>query len=290
MKRWLALAVVGASAVTSAQTLTQGRRADGAMTPLMVYGNAMTGGACTPVVVFSHGAGGSERGYVYQAQGLAERGWYVIVPGHRESGALVAQSDIEAEGSRQAGLYELVTNGSAYAARLQDVGAALDYARAHCTAKKQPWRALAGHSMGGETVMLEAGARNIIHLPAPPAGQDRFDAYVAESPEGPGVVFPEGAWKGIHKPMFVFTGTLDGAMNGGPETRLLSYAGLPGDAGCDWLGVIDGATHKTFGGRGPDQEKRSPLVVGAVDAFLRGAMTGHCVLPPAQPGITLRNK
>jgi hypothetical protein len=31
--------------------------------------------------------------------------------------------------------------------------------------------------------MLEAGARNMIDVPSPPAGQDRFDADVAFSPD-----------------------------------------------------------------------------------------------------------
>jgi hypothetical protein len=38
---------------------------------------------------------------------------------------------------------------------------------------------LAGHSMGAESLMPETGARNMIDVPSPPAGQDRFDAYVA---------------------------------------------------------------------------------------------------------------
>jgi hypothetical protein len=49
--------------------------------------------------------------------------------------------------------------------------------------------------------MLEAGAINMIAVASPPSGQDRFDAYVALSPEGPGIVFPDRAWRGIHKPM-----------------------------------------------------------------------------------------
>ena len=61
--------------------------------------------------------------------------------------------------------------------------------------------------MGAVTVMLEAGAKNIIGVAPSAAGLDRFDAYVALSPEGPGIIFSERAWHGIHKPLLVLTGT-----------------------------------------------------------------------------------
>ena len=141
--------------------------------------------------------------------------------------------------------------------------------------------------MGGETVMLEAGATNKLGVSP---GKDRFDAYVAMSSEGPGPIFTPQSWQGIRKPIFVLTGTLDGALNGGPETRLAPYTGLPGDQGCDWLGVITGATHSSFGGRGPNAAIVNQEIVSAIDSFLQGARTGKCVVPPKVTGFRLESK
>lgn len=274
--------------VAGAQLPISAKRADGATTPMMIYGSATVGANCSPLVVISHGAGGSERGYRYLADGLAKKGWFVIVPGHRESGPDVVLADMKRDGGRRGGLQELVGTKSAYVARLQDVGAALDWAKAHCTAKVQPFRALVGHSMGAETVMFEAGAKNLVMGDEVP--KDRFDAYVAMSANGVGPLFEENAWMGITKPMFILTGTMDGALYGEPASRQRPYAGLPGGSGCDWLGVIDGATHHSFAGRGPNQERVSPEIVWAVDAFLRGAMMRQCVLPEKVAGFRLEAK
>ena len=82
--------------------------------------------------------------------------------------------------------------------------------------------------MGAETVMLEAGARNVIGVTSPPAGLDRSEAYVALSPEGPGMVYRDHTWERIHKPMFILIGTRDQALIGGPETRQIPWRDLLG--------------------------------------------------------------
>ncbi|MDE1163016.1 MAG: hypothetical protein PW792_13875 [Acidobacteriaceae bacterium] len=279
----LAVAVSGV-----AQQQAFGHRADGAQVPLMVYGQAMQGASCSPLVVLSHGAGGSERGYEYLAAGLAGKGWFVIVMGHRESGREAMVKDIRQARSLRDGVQELVSTPSAYEARIGDTGAALEWAGAQCKAKQAPFRALVGHSMGAETVLLEAGAKNSLGLRG--AGMDRFDAYVAMSPQGAGNVFPKGAWNGLHKPVFDLTGTKDEAPQGGPTWRQEPYAGLPGAGSCDWLGVIDGATHMSFAGRGPDTDRINGEIVTAVSSFLEGARRHKCVLPPAIPGFLLRSK
>jgi predicted dienelactone hydrolase len=275
-------------AALQAQTTAQQRRSDGALTPLMVYGSAMQGNSCAPLALISHGAGGSERGYVYLAQGLAARGWFAVVMGHKESGMAAIQADIQSAPTRHDGVQQLVTTPAANEARLMDVGAGLAWANAQCKVSGGiPFRALLGHSMGGETVMLEAGAKNKLGV-AP--GKDRFDAYVAMSSEGPGPIFTQDSWRGLRKPVFVLTGTLDGALNGGPETRLAPYAGLPGASGCDWLGVITGATHSSFGGRGPNAAVVNLEIVAAIDSFLQGARAGKCVLPAKVAGFRLESK
>ena len=271
----------------TAQQRVSAPRKDGHTTPLLVYPAAGAGQGCAPLAIISHGAGGSENGYVYLAQAMARMGYTTIVMGHRESGMDALRADMRKYGLMD-GVRALVADPQAEQARLLDVGAALKWADTQC---KPPFRVLLGHSMGSETVMLEAGAKNRIGVASPPAGQDRFDVYVALSPEGPGVVFPDNAWSGIRKPILILTGTRDQSLKGGPEARLVPWHGLPGSAGhCEWMGVIDGATHMNFAGSGFGKDRVEPLVEESIAAFLPEAEQHACALPPSTDGITMQAK
>ncbi len=263
----------------AAQELVQAPRQDGTQTPLRVYSPSASG--CAPVALISPGAGGSENGYKYLAEGMKGDGWRAIVIGHKESGAAALRSDMKRAGGIKRGLQELVNDPAAYKARLMDIAAALKWAAAGC---KAPYIALLGHSMGARTVMVEAGAKNKLGV----KGQDRFDAYVAMSPDGPDAMFPESAWSGIAKPMLVLTGTRDNSMQtGGWESRTLPYENLP--AGCKWLGVIDGATHMNFAGGGLSASTEK-LTLLEIKAFLDGLRAGKCGEPVKADGIKVKNK
>jgi len=262
-------------------------RSDGHSTPLMLYPAIGETAKCAPLAVISHGAGGSENGYRYLAEGMAQLGYTTVVMGHAKSGLDALKEDMRQYGIMQ-GVTELVADPNAEQARLLDVAATLQWAKARCHA---PFRVLLGHSMGSETVMLEAGATNIIGVKSPPAGRDRFDAYVALSPEGPGIVFDGDSWSGIHKPILILTGTRDQSLKGGPEARLVPWHDLPGTLShCQWQGVIDGATHMNFAGDGLGAEKVKPLVTQTIASFLDGVRQKSCNLPPAVRGLTLQQK
>lgn len=274
-------------ASASAQRLIEAQRADGRMTPLMVYASEQAQRGCAPLAVISPGAGGSESGYRYLAKAMAYMGYTAVVMGHKESGMGSLRADVRADGIK-AGIRALVTSRRAEDARLLDVGAALKWAESQC---RRPFRVLLGHSMGSETVMLEAGAKNQIGVTSPPAGQDRFDAYVALSPEGPGVVFPPGAWAGIHKPVLILTGTRDHSLNGSPANQQLPWHDLPGRRDdCQWMGVIRGATHLNFAGLGLGNWRVETRVEKTLAAFLAGVQRHDCMLPAPQRGMTLQAK
>ena len=132
--------------------------------------------------------------------------------------------------------------------------------------------------------MLEAGAGNELKL----AGQDRFDAYVALSPQGPGSIFPKDAWSKITKPMLMLTGTGDKALEGGWMTRTVPYDDMPAGS-CKWLGVIDGATHMNFAGSGFSR-KTEALTIHAAQTFLDSLAAGSCATLAAEDGITFKHK
>jgi hypothetical protein len=127
----------------SAQQLVQAPREDGALTPLRVY--SRNTGSCPPLALISPGAGGSENGYRYLAEGIEADGWRAVVMGHKESGAAALRSDIRDANGVKSGLRELVDDPKAYDARLLDISAALLWAEKSC---KSPYVALIGHSMG----------------------------------------------------------------------------------------------------------------------------------------------
>lgn len=274
--RRIALAALLTVSPAFAQKRITTPRSDGHSTPLLVYSAAGAAG-CAPLAVISHGAGGSENGYRYLAEAMAKSGFTTIVMGHRESGLAALRG----------GVRQLVADPQAEQVRLLDVAAALKWADSQC---KASFRVLLGHSMGAVTVMLESGARNMIDVSSPPAGQNRFDAYIALSPEGPGIVFPEHAWSGIRKPMLILTGTRDQSLKGGPQARLIPFGDLPGSNTCQWMGVIDGATHMNFAGNGPGADRVEPMVTQTVAAFLNSVRAPACAVPSPVQGMTLQAK
>lgn len=281
------LAIGNLSPRVHAQQRLSAPRSDGHETPFILYPAATTTSGCAPLAVISHGAGGSEDGYVYLAQAMANLGYTTIVMDHRESGFAALRNDVMADGLLQ-GLQALVADPNAEQARFLDVGAVLQWANSQCHA---PFRVLLGHSMGSETVLFEAGAKNMIGMQSPPAGQNRFDAYVALSPEGPGVVYPEHAWSGIQKPVLILTGTRDQSLKGGPQARLMPWGNLPGiPSHCQWMGVIDNATHMNFAGSGPGSDKVDALVTQTISAFLEGVRKNACTLPASTAEMKLKAK
>jgi predicted dienelactone hydrolase len=263
-----------------AQEAVKVTRADGAETPLRVYRPASnSSGGCAPLALISPGAGGTENGYSYLAEGLRDRGWLAIVMGHKESGPGKLVGEVTSSGLH-GGLVDMVTDSALHRDRAMDLTAALDWAQKQC---KRPFTALLGHSMGSDTVMFEAGAENKLGI----HGLDRFNAYVALSPSGPGSIFPEHAWSKIHKPLYVLTGTEDKGLEGSWQWRASPYDDLP--SGCKWLGVIDGATHLNFAGVG-FARKTKQLVLDTVNAFLNGARNGNCSAAPAEYGMELKTK
>ncbi len=260
------------------QELVNAPREDGAQTPLRVYAPKTAG--CAPLALISPGAGGNEYGYKYLAEGLRDDGWQAVVMGHKESGTEALRAAMQHAGGLTCGVEELVLNPAAYNARLMDIAAALKWAAGTC---KAPFVALLGHSMGARTVEVEAGARNKLGV----RGADRFNAYVALSPDGPGTMFPENAWGGIGKPVLMLTGTQDQSLDGDWKNRTIPYDSLP--AGCKWLGVIDGASHLNFAGMGL-AEATKKLTLLETKAFLDGLRSGKCGAPVRAEGITVKSK
>ncbi|MDQ2090459.1 alpha/beta hydrolase family protein [Marimonas arenosa] len=251
-------------------------RADGVRVPIMEFIPDATD--CPPLLVLSHGFGGSEQGLTWLAHAAVNAGFHTITMGHRESGRSQLRTVLRSA-DRRAALAAAVEDRAANAARLRDLDAVWSHATRDC---RPGFAALAGHSMGAQLTMIEAGAENAIGV----RGKDRFDAYVALSPQGVGRRFPRGAWAGIGRPVLMVTGTRDAGLEGDWRHRLGAFDGLP--PGDKWLAVLDGGTHMDIGGRGRPRLQRN--VIEIVLAFL-----GHMGKPrakdmPALAGVRYRTK
>jgi dienelactone hydrolase len=285
---FLALFVMIPAGCRAQQHLTA-PRADGHTTPLVLYKPSTPAATCAPLAVISHGAGGTEYGYRYLAESMAQLGYTTLVMGHAESGPDALRDSLVTH-DHYTNIGGLVADPAAERDRLLDVTAALKWADGQCPGKI-PFRVLLGHSMGAETVLLEAGMKNSIGLAAPPAAQDRFDAYIALSPSRPGLVAHEHAWHALTKPILILTGTRDFAVIGGPETRQIPYQDLPEiPTHCHWLGVIGEATHLNFAGVGPGADNVKPLVTQTIASFLKGVQSNACTLPAPTQTLKLQSK
>jgi predicted dienelactone hydrolase len=271
-------AFIACMSCAHAQQAVSAPRADGALTPLMVYD--APGDRCPPLALVSPGAGGSERGMAYLGDALGKRGWRVVVMGHKESGMDALRGDMRRTGFHR-GLENLVADPNAYRGRFMDIDAALTWSEQRCHA---PFKALIGHSMGARTVLLEAGARSTLGV----HGKNLFDAYVAMSEPGADAVFPAGAARGVTAPMLMLTGTRDDTIDRkGYQERTQSFDAL--GSRCAWLGVIDGSTHMNFAGRG-DAGSTETTTLALTTGFLDALRSGHCGRPPALAGVRIRSK
>ncbi|MGZ5848918.1 MAG: alpha/beta hydrolase family protein [Ramlibacter sp.] len=196
-----------------------------------------------PVVLYSHGLGGSRQGGFVWGEAWARAGFVVVHLQH-------AGSDVDAV--RRARNVRSVGGGRQLLERLQDVQHALDQVASLQAAGSGPWRqvrasgfGLAGHSFGAHTTLGMAGQT------FPGAGaidEPRIAAFAALSPTVP-PGDARAAFAGVQRPVLVATGTLDGDVLGTgatPDTRRAVFDALP--AGHKALLLLRDADHMTFGG------------------------------------------
>jgi len=247
---------------------------------VQVTAYAVNSTSCRGIAIISPGAGGSEKGLQYLGDAMSSLGYLAVVVGHQESGRLALREFVQGNGLRD-GLSELITDPSAYRGRLLDIAAAKEWAGTRCSA---PESVLIGHSMGAATTMIEAGARNKLGL----HGSDAFSAYIALSPQGEGSIFLPNAWADIKYPVLSLTGTRDDEVGGNSwEVRTAPYLNMP--AGCKWLGVVEGATHRNFAGNGMSRRTEA-LTTQVIASFLDGVKRADCSVPKQIRGMNIQSK
>ena len=205
-----------------------------------------------PVVLFSHGLGGTREGGAVWGAAWAEAGFVVVHLQHAGSDLPAVRAAATSFGDKSglrsaAGPDQLI-------ARLRDVGFALDEIGRRHAAQTERWRdvrsgqvGMSGHSFGAHTTLGVAGQRYAGH---DGVDEQRLASFIAFSPTVPQLGDAMAAFAPLTRPVLSITGTRDSDVVGNgatPDKRMAVFAALPkGDKGHL---VLQDADHMTFGGQ-----------------------------------------
>lgn len=234
-----------------------------------------------PVLLFSHGLGGSRDNNPYLGGHWAKRGYVVVFMQHAGSDESVWKDVAALErmtAMRQA------ASAKNYIDRTKDVPAVLDAlakwngGKGHALFGRMNLEkvGMSGHSFGAQSTQVMAGqSAGRISLRDP-----RVDAAVMMSPSPPARGDAAAAFGTVKIPCLLMTGTLDDSPIGNttPADRLKVFPHLK--AAPAWQVVFDKATHMDFGQRalkgGPSKASRyHRAILGLTTAFWDAALKGE---------------
>ena len=249
--------------------------------PLRVYLPANS--APAPVILFSHGLGGSRAGSVFLGEHWAARGYVAVFLQHPGSDDSVWKG--EALGQRMRAMNEAASLDN-FLLRVQDVPAVLN--------QLELWNAdktnllagrldlkkagMSGHSFGAITTQAVSG--ETLPLSGQKFTDPRIKAAMVFSPSAPRGGNAASAFASVKIPWMLMTGTKDLAPIGNADmkSRLAVYPALHGAPKYEL--VLHNAEHSAFTDRAlpGDREPRNPnhhrvilaLSTAFWDAYLRG--------------------
>lgn len=278
---WRASAETNAVAVTRADWLDAKRDRT---VPVKIYA-PQSGGGPFPLVLFSHGLGGTREGYEYLGQSWAAHGYVVVHLQHPGSDESVWK-DVSL-GQRLKAMQRAAAQPHHALDRMQDVTLAIDELT-RLNATNSPWRGrldlkrigLAGHSFGAHTTLATAGAV-YSGFGGASRGDPRVRALIPMSSPVPGQLAQLDAIYGrVKLPCLHMTGTADSSPIG--DTKAADRR-LPFDH-CgnsdQFLITFTGGDHAVFGGRerrrggAKDATFQALIVQSSIafwDAYLRDA-------------------
>jgi len=217
-----------------------------------------------PVVLFSHGLGGSREGSAFLGRHWSARGYVCVFLQHHGSDEGVWKD--KPLPARAAALMQ-AANAQNLLLRIRDVSAALDELErwnkdtGHTLHQRMnlSQTGMSGHSFGAQTTQAVSGQRFPV---GPPTLEPRIKAAVIFSPSKPARGDTQRSFGEVKLPWLLMTGTKDVARIGPQtigaadvESRLAVYPALP--PGDKYELVLDEAAHFAFTDR-PDFEKEDP--------------------------------
>lgn len=228
------------------------------------------GSARVPVILFSHGLGGSLAAGARWAEAWTAAGFAVLNVQHPGSDASllgVATGPAALAALRKGATPEQLL------ARVTDMRFVINRLGRGATIGACPLARLdltrigvAGHSMGAQTVQAVAGQTFALPGGRRGFGDSRVKAAIAFSPAPPARDDTAKAFAGVHIPFFSITGTDDAVpllTSVTPADRQRPFAAMP--AGDKYLLVLAGADHMVFsGGEGQRAATRNDARVAAL--------------------------
>jgi len=257
--------------------------------PVKIYlplGAASRQVAPMPVVIFSHGLGGSREAALYLGESLAEHGYVAVHLQHPGSDESLWKSSGARDVNAIRGELSKGANYSNLKLRIEDVKFVLDelarrnQSDSRLAGKLELGRiGLAGHSFGAGTTMALAGQNY---------GAGRFNMNFADARVKAALYLsppvnlrgrkPEEVYGKIKIPGMLMTGTEDNSPIGDTtaQERLLPFSGI--QAPNQYLVNFKDGDHGIFGGRrrkgkdedGGFQTMISRLSIAFFDAYLKG--------------------
>jgi len=249
-----------------------------------------------PLILFSHGLGGSRDAFPDLTRHWCSHGYIVILPTHidsiqqrRENGEDLShlRRDIKAL-ERDSNPLDRIADIRFILDSLDDLESRVESLR---TADNKPLIdrdriGMAGHSAGAFTTQMVFGVKLKGLVAMRSFADPRIDAAILISGQGTNRrALTKDSWAEINKPMMVITGSKDTARIGNetPETRQDPFRYAP--PGDKYLIFIEGATHSSYTGQAnamrldPDQPDADTLkmveqvtasgTLAFWDAFLR---------------------
>ena len=249
-----------------------------------------------PVLLFSHGLGGSREMGLYLGEHWAARGYIAVFLQHPGSDTSVWKGKRPLQ--IMAAMKE-AANAENFLLRAKDVPAVLDQLEVWNMDSKHPLFGafnldqvgMSGHSFGAVTTQAVSGqttARGNFQMT-----DSRIKAALPMSPSSPAVGDPASAFGKVSIPWLLMTGTQDVSAIGGATvaTRRAVYTALP--PGQKYELVLDEAEHSVFTDRElpGDRHKRNPnhhrvilaLSTAFWDAYLKGDERAKAWLDGAGP-------
>lgn len=239
-------------------------------------------GPAAPVILFSHGLGGSREGSGFLGEHWAARQYAAVFLQHPGSDSAVWQDVPKAQ--RLQAMREAASARN-FMLRVRDVSVVLDQLEkwsqpgAHALAGRLDLEnvGMSGHSFGAVTTQAVSGQRT--WGGRAPFSDARIDAALIMSPSSPRRGTPQEAFGSVLMPWMLMTGTNDKAPIGDADmkSRLAVFPSLP--PGSKYELVLFRAEHSAFTDRAlpGDSEPRNPnhhrivlaLSTAFWDAYLR---------------------
>jgi serine/threonine protein kinase/dienelactone hydrolase len=242
--------VAPSSSLTAALTLRDSDR--NREIPLKIYYPGHISGSL-PLIVFSHGYGGTRDGYEYLARGWADAGYIVILPTHIGSDSeALAQAGLHAAGDPVAA-FEMQRQRTADVRFILSSLKLIDRQVREIHGKiNNKQIGVSGHSMGAGTALLIGGATAAAPNGSAQSFRDKHArAVIAMSPQGAGEEgFNDHSWDKLAVPALTMSGTKDRGIGGQPaEWRTQPFQHMP--KGNKYQVIVNGAEHLSFamGGR-----------------------------------------